>query len=235
MKRTFGRAPLLLGHRGAPQAAPENTIRSFAAALDAGLDGLELDLQYTRDDVLAVVHDPLLQDVPIADLSWRELKERAPLVPRIEDVLELVEGHPGAYLNIEVKTPVPKRDGREATLAALLRAWDAPAKERCWISSFDPFSLLGLARHHAGVPLALLAASEDALGLFPCLPVTGVHVKHTLLSEEAVAGWRERDLFVFTWTVNDRDTADRALRLGVDGLIGDVPDLLLAAREDAAG
>lgn len=233
MNSPFGGRPVLLGHRGAPRQAPENTLESFAKALGAGLDGLELDLQRTRDGRLFVIHDPVLRGEVIAGLDAAELREREPDAPRIEEVLELLEDHPDAFLNLELKAPMPKRDPREADLVEILKEWRGRAKRRSWISSFDPISLLRLRTLGVPVPLALLAAGEEALDLVPCLPVGGVHVKHTLVTEASMASWRDRDLFVFAWTVNERADADRTLRLGVDGLIGDVPDMLLAARAEA--
>jgi len=81
--------PLLLGHRGSPQQARENTLESFRQALEAGLDGLELDLQCTRDGVLAVHHDFELEGHPISSLDWPSLQQQVPWMPRLEQVLEL--------------------------------------------------------------------------------------------------------------------------------------------------
>ncbi|MBU1984691.1 glycerophosphodiester phosphodiesterase [bacterium] len=49
--------PLILGHRGAPHSAPENSLESFRIALAAGADGIELDVQITGDGVLVAHHD----------------------------------------------------------------------------------------------------------------------------------------------------------------------------------
>ncbi|HEX7004752.1 MAG TPA: glycerophosphodiester phosphodiesterase [Trueperaceae bacterium] len=219
----------LIGHRGAPRLAPENTLASFRAALGAGVDGLELDLHRTNDGVLAVHHDPDVEGAFITDLSWAELSTRAPLVPRFEQVLELLEEFPSARLNIELKHAVPKADGREELLVRALERWRGPAKDRAWISTFDPFAILRLEQEAAPLPLALLVGEEVALDLLPCLPVAGVHPHHSLVSEERLAGWHERGLFVFAWTINDAELASRLLAWGADGIIGDDPELMLEA------
>jgi glycerophosphoryl diester phosphodiesterase len=227
------RSPLLIGHRGAPLAAPENTIESFRTALEAGIDGLELDLHRTSDGVLAVHHDPDVGGSFISELDWSELSSRAAGIPRFEQVLELLESFPEARLNIELKHAVPHPDEREVALARLLERWDGPAKRHAWISSFDPFSLVRLERLGVGLPLAALAARDEELTLLPCLPIKGVHPRHSLVTAERMAAWRERGLFVFVWTVNEPGLARELIGLGVDGLIGDDPALLLEARRVA--
>lgn len=217
--------------------ALENTIASFRAALDAGIDGLELDLHRTADGVLAVYHDPSIDGDFLSEHSWSDLSAKAPQTPRFEEVLELLDEYPSARLNIELKHAVPSNDDRESLLAEVLGAWSGSAKERAWISSFDPYSLLRLRREGADLPLALLVSEEEALELLPCLSLAGVHPHYSLLSPERISRWHEQGLFVFAWTVNDLALGARLLDWGADGLIGDDPELLLRARDrdDSSG
>ncbi|GEM87383.1 glycerophosphodiester phosphodiesterase [Meiothermus granaticius] len=220
--------PLLLGHRGAPRQAPENTLESYRLALQAGLDGLEFDVQRTRDGVLAIHHDFDLEGQPIAELSWAELRASAPEIPRLEEVLALTQEFPGIWLNLELKSQPPDSDGREAALAELLQA--QPNLERLWISSFDPLALIRLKHLGVTVPLALLAYQQEMLELLPCLPVQGVHPHHSLLNEANVSEFKAKGWFVGTWTINDPALAQTLLRWGVDVLIGDFPERLLQTR-----
>jgi len=218
----------LLGHRGSPRAAKENTIDSFRLALEAGLDGLELDLHRTRDGVLAIYHDFDLEGRPISGLDWAELKTQAPWMPCLEEVFELAEAFPQALLNLELKSQPPDSDGREAALTQALKAW--PERERAWVSSFDPLALIRLRKLGYEGTLALLYSDEVVLELLPCTGATGVHPHYSLLTEGKVAAFREQGLFVMTWTVNNQDTARRLVEWGVNGLIGDLPSELLALR-----
>lgn len=220
--------PILLGHRGSPHRAKENTLESFRMALEAGLDGLELDLQRSRDGVLVVYHDFELKGQPIAGLDWPSLQEKAPWVPRLEQVFALVEEFPQAWLNLELKSLPGASDGREALLAQHLQAW--PGRQRAWISSFDPLALIRLHHLRVGVPLALLYSVPEMEALVPCLPVQGVHPQAALLSREKVQRFRAQGLFVVAWTVNQAELARELLNWGVNGVIGDWPELLLAAR-----
>ncbi len=67
--------PLILGHRGAPFRAVENTVEAFVAAIDEGADGVELDVHLTRDGVLALHHDTVVNGRPAWTRSFAELQQ----------------------------------------------------------------------------------------------------------------------------------------------------------------
>lgn len=222
--------PLLLGHRGAPRAAPENSFAALEGALFAGLDGFETDLQRTRDGVLVLNHDPVLgNDQLISRLSAAEAHRVAPLLVDLGGLEQLLTRHPTAVVNLEVKTDAPFGDSRAAELVEALASWPQASRERLWLSSFDPLLLLRLADLGAPVPLGYLVGEASAFGLLPSLPVVAVHPHFSLVTREHVLEWRDSGLSVFCWTVNTLTAAESLLALGVDGLIGDDPALLRQA------
>ena len=98
--------PLLLGHRGLSSKHLENSLEAFRAALAAGMDGFELDVQPTRDGVCMVLHDDSLDRTATGGGVLRQLRasELPPLrngeaVPRLVDALEL----PAKLINVELK------------------------------------------------------------------------------------------------------------------------------------
>ncbi|MFD3005904.1 glycerophosphodiester phosphodiesterase [Thermus tengchongensis] len=215
--------PLRLGHRGAPrlaegeaQAYVENTLEAFRQALEAGLDGFELDVHLTRDGVLVVHHDFTLGGIPLSGLSSRELPA---YVPTLEEVLRTF---PEAWINVELKSLPPETDGREQALARLL---DRYPSDRIWVSSFDPLALVRLKRLGVG-PLGLLYEHEEAEALAPCLGVEWVHPEASLLSEAKVRELRTR-YRVLAWTVNRRQQAQELAAWGVDALVTDFPGVLV--------
>ncbi|BDG17441.1 glycerophosphodiester phosphodiesterase [Thermus brockianus] len=208
--------PLRLGHRGAPHLARENTLEAFRKALEAGLDGFELDVQFTRDGVLVVHHDFTLDGVPLAQQSRRELPA---YIPTLEEVLQ---AFPGAWINVELKSLPPETDGREEALARLLARYPSG---KLWVSSFDPLALVRLRR--LGVrPLGLLYEREEAEALAPCLGVEWLHPEASLLTEERVRALKGR-YRLLAWTVNERSQAEALARWGVDALVGDFPEALV--------
>lgn len=212
---------LRLGHRGVPGAARENTIESFRKALQAGLDGVELDVHRSKDGVLVVHHDAEIEGHPIAQTRWDDLKQQAPWLPRLDEVFELFDQHPAAKLNIELKSEPPMTDGREQALVKAVSAWGG--RGRVWVSCFDPLALIRLKREGLEAPLALLLAQEEMFELLDCLPIQGVHPHFTLLNKDAVSALKAKGLFVVAWTVNSKSAAQKLAGWGVDGLIGDEP------------
>ncbi|MER3557653.1 MAG: glycerophosphodiester phosphodiesterase [Thermus sp.] len=207
--------PLLLGHRGAPRLARENTLGSLLLALEKGMDGVELDVQMTRDKVLVVHHDFALEDRPFsAWASW----ELPPHIPRLEEVLGALEG---AYVNIELKS-IPPSDGREAVLVELLSRFSL---DRIWVSSFDPFALLRLRRLNPRISLGFLLEAKEGFDLLPCLGVDWVHPQAGLLTEEKARALK-RTHKLAVWTVNDPVWIKQMADWGVDAVITDLAGFL---------
>ena len=72
--------PLIIAHRGDSSHAPENTFAAFRRAIEAGADGIELDVRLSRDGVAVVCHDSSLQRTglikgKVADFTAAELKK----------------------------------------------------------------------------------------------------------------------------------------------------------------
>ncbi|MBZ9712339.1 glycerophosphodiester phosphodiesterase [Deinococcus multiflagellatus] len=221
--------PLLLGHRGAPGLAPENTLASFQAALAAGLDGVELDVRRLADGTLAVHHDAALPGGRrLAALTAAELPPQVPTLP----AALAWAADTGAFVNVELKFEGPWPDDR---VAGTLRAVTAHGlTRRVIVSSFLP-TLLRAARDlapqiergllvHRAYPPPLLRAGMRWTGSAALHPEVGT-VDARLLALARAQGWR-----VHAWTVNDPAEVKRLSALGVDGLIGDDPAALLGAR-----
>lgn len=217
--------PLLLGHRGAPVLEPENTLAGFAAAVRAGLHGVELDVRRLADGTLVVHHDAALPGGAGLDTLRREA------VPGLLTLRRALAwaADTGAYLNIELKFEGVRPDDRvHQTLQAVLAHGLA---HKTVLSSFHPGLLRRARALQPTVPRALLThrAHPPAL-LRSALRWTGaaaLHPPHAAVNRallRALPGVR-----LHAWTVNDPVGAARLLELGVHGLIGDDPAALLAA------
>jgi glycerophosphoryl diester phosphodiesterase len=224
--------PLLLGHRGSPKVQKENTLESFRSALEAGLDGFELDVQRTIDGVLVTHHDFHLADGRlIAALRHAELPAE---VPTLETVLSLARER-NAFVNVEIKLEQANSDGRERETAALIARLEM--RESTIISSFNPVSLARVKFADFKLATALLYAPDltqwylkDGVSA-NLLFVSAIHPHHSQVTPELIARAHARGWRVNTWTVNDLELARRLIGMGIDALIGDYPALLLEARD----
>lgn len=210
-------APLRIAHRGMPRRAPENTIASFALALDAGADGIELDVHATRDGVVVVHHDPALRDGRlIAAESLEALLSSSDsagaLMPTLGEVCDFVRNR--AELFVEVKGA-----GSERAVLEIMR-WHGG---RFAIHSFDhgliarlraldPTLRLGVLFEELPDDVAQLMATTGARDVWPHAPL----VTPQLVAQVHAGGGR-----VIAWTVNDAGVAEQLASIGVDGLCGD--------------
>lgn len=231
--------PLILGHRGARHAAPENTLAAFELALREGAEGIELDVRLNASGDVIVCHDVTLERVTggrdaraIHALSTAECQavrldggERLPL---LADVLAFCDQHE-ACVNVELKTDGHRR-------APLVRAVAQLTRPRAGAGNvlISSFNLLAVLAHRALAPAVASAwLVESAAGAeLPVLPRAGglaLHPKHTLITPARLARWRRQVGRIHTWTVNDPVRARELADLGVECLISDNPGRLIAA------
>ncbi|HEX7022649.1 MAG TPA: glycerophosphodiester phosphodiesterase, partial [Trueperaceae bacterium] len=220
----------LIGHRGVRGRLPENTLRAFEAALEAGLDGLEFDVQQSRDGILVIHHDDALPDgQKIADLRFAELRERLPLLPELDDLFELATRYPGTLLNLEIKTKGVRTHGLEERVVRSVRR--SGLAGRVLLSSFNPLSLARVRLKAPELRTALLYAPDLPRWLkhgqaAPWLHVDALHPHHAQVTATLMHRARQRNLPVNAWTVNEPTEVWRLLALDVNGLIADDPETL---------
>ncbi len=234
---------LNLAHRGARQAAPENTLAAFGAALALGADGVELDTLLSKDGVLVVCHNfdvdetsngsGRVSDLPLAALreldfgGWFDPSFDGEKIPTLDEVFDLVGAQ--AFVNVEMKTDSLRGDGLEAAVAAFIARRNL--YDRVIVSSFNPLALLRLRRLDPRIDIGLLYSPDLPIylrraWLRPWLRPQALHPDHTMVSPALAAWARQRGYDLNVWTVNDEAEMHRLLDLGVAGIITDAPDLL---------
>ncbi len=218
--------PLLLGHRGSPLEHRENTLASFQAALIAGLDGVELDVRRASDGTLVVHHDEQLFDGRhISRLTFPELRPHP--VPTLAGVLAWA-ADAGAFVNVELKYESLRPDDRVAGAADLLRFHGL--LRRSVVSSFNPLFLAPLPK---GVERGLLfdRATPLMLRIARRLNVAAIHPHFSLVTPELIGAAKKQGWNVNVWNVNEEALARELLSQGANGLIGNLPRVLLAAAD----
>jgi glycerophosphoryl diester phosphodiesterase len=237
--------PLNIGHRGARGLAPENTLAGMLAAMRAGADGVEFDVQRTGDGHLVVFHDDDLKRIcnvggRIVTSTLAQLREldagrhfgpqfAGELIPTLDEVLETLPA--SAFVNIEAKRFRFRSDGLEAGIVDAVRRHSLAG--RCIVSSFNPVLLWRLARIDRTIPLGLLYAPDEPPGLnrgWPrlLLRLAALHPYHEQVTAKLMQQTHGRGQQVNTWTVNEPDEMRRLVGLGVDSIITDRPDVLRA-------
>ena len=248
--------PLIIGHRGYSQLAPENTMPSFKLAMAAGADLVELDYHHTKDGKLIVIHDRDLDrttdartrwaqkrikvasktaaEIQSLDAgSWFDAKYAGTKIPLLDEALDTIQQ--------DSVTLIERKHGDPTSCINLLRHKDLINK--VVVQSFDweflrqfheqePDQVLG-----ALGPPTLLADRKKPFGMgkkfsrawVDDLQKTGakVAVWNRQISKHGVQLAHERGLKVWVYTINDPALANRLLDLGVDGLITNNTSLML--------
>jgi glycerophosphoryl diester phosphodiesterase len=223
---------LILGHRGSPLEAVENTLASLDLAIRRGADGVELDVQRTRDGVPVVIHDDTLDRTTsgagsVTALSWAAIQRlTGASVPSLEQVAAWAAAS-GAWLNVEIKAA-----GVEKEVVELLRRMQLT--ERTIVSSFLPPVVSAVGELASDLPRFLLTETWEASvsATVREIGAEGVCLRDDAATPEALRELRTRDLPVIVWTVNDRARVRALLAVAVRGIITDHPAAAVAERAD---
>jgi glycerophosphoryl diester phosphodiesterase len=241
-----GKEPALLrlvGHKGADAIRPGNTLESFAAAVEAGVDMIELDVLWLPDghpksppgerSPLVVAHD------------WHDARGRRPLT--LSEALDAFTRPPLERVEIDCDVKLP---GREEELASelaerelvrrsmvstmelstlerlrglapgLRRGWTYPKVTHDWTSKRWAIPLV-----YAGLRVMRRRAPALAGAELPRLGVEAMWVYHPVITPRLVAATRAAGVELIAWTVDDPGAMRRLAAMGVDGICTNDPRL----------
>lgn len=233
-------------HRGASgwdvQYAPENTIPAFERTIQMGADGIETDVQLTKDGVLVLAHDETIDRVSdgsgwIKDYTLKELRGFSfsklhpefgrVEIPTLEDLLYLVRDT-DLELNLELKSGVLYYEGLEEKTADMVHQMGMD--ERVIYSSFSHYSVkkvIGYCQnkgYHSrfGVLSGQLISRADRY--VRGLGANAYHPSANCLTESDLRQCQASGLAVHIWTVDIKSEIKRWAEVGVDAIITDCPD-----------
>lgn len=209
---------------------PENTLRSFVAAEQAGLDVIELDLHLSKDGALVVMHDADVDRTtdgtgPIAERTLGELRTldagRGERVPTFDEVLDAVK----SPVQAEIKDLAAAR-----ALAEVMHRRNLV--ERVEVSSFHDEAIAEIARLVPGVRTALIASrfGPDVVERATEAGAETVCLNIRRLTLEVVEAARKADLRIIGWVVNTQDQLRLVRALGLDGATTDYPEIKRTGR-----
>jgi glycerophosphoryl diester phosphodiesterase len=248
--------PLVVGHRGAAALAPENTIAAFRAAVDLGVDLVELDVLALQGGPLVVAHSDRLEEVTHGALSGRvdsrslaELREVAPALATFEEALAWFSSDaPQVGIHVDLKlrhrldevAELLERHGvadRAVVSSVHADALHAVARysSRVGRALTYPEDRLRASRHRPLQPVVKAALASLRLALPLRLPrmvraagAGALMLQHRVITSRAVARAHALGVPVFAWTVDEQSDAERVIIAGVDGVITNDPRVVLA-------
>ncbi|MEO6651872.1 MAG: glycerophosphodiester phosphodiesterase [Ilumatobacteraceae bacterium] len=219
---------LIVAHRGASRAEPENSIAAFRRAGGMGADGVELDVRRTLDDQLVVHHDPVLADGRIvrrtvaADLPG----------PLLADALDACAG---MFVNVEIKNDESEPDFDPDEWVAGQVAVELMRRRtnlRWVVSSFRLATIDAMRSIEPTIRTAWLTEQLDAATVAAVCAGDhlGVHPSVESLDQGAIRLAHAAGVFVVAWTCDEPERLRELIGWGIDGICTNVPDVALAIR-----
>ncbi len=224
---------LKIGHRGACGYEPENTLRSFAKAIELGVDVIELDVHVCATGELVVLHAYYLHETTngvglLAEKTFEELRQldagKGEKIPTLEEVFDLVDRR--VIVNIELKG-----EGTAQPIAELIKKY---VSQKGWVyddfmvSCFDHYRVR---EFHELLPEVVTGAVLEGtpIGYAEFAEKAGAQVVVLCIdsiNQAIVDDAHARGMKVFVYTINEPEDIDQMRALGVDGLISNYPDRL---------
>lgn len=234
--------PLIWAHRGASGYAPENTMISFEKAIEQGADGIELDVQLTKDNKIVVIHDEKIDRTSdgkgyVRDYTLKELRKynynatytkvKHAEIPLLEDVYELFSSK-NMTINVELKTGIFFYPEIEEKLLALTKQYKL--EDRVLYSSFNHYSCtkihelnpdayIGFLCSDGMIDTAIYAKKYGANAIHPS--------RHSLQYPKYMINAKNCNIDVNAWTINTTEQMEYACKMGVNAIITNYPDKAL--------
>lgn len=239
-KRRMKMKTQIWAHRGASHYTPENTLVAFKKAVHMGADGIELDVQMTKDGQLVVIHDEIIDRTSngkgyVKDYTLEQLKRydfsngfmlyRGEKIPTLREVYELMADN-NLTINVELKNSIISYEGLEEAVLQLGK--EMGFEHRLIYSSFNHESICKLKALLPTTQIGLLYADGwlNVPEYGKLLGVTALHPAGYLLREEGfVEDAKAKGLALNVWTINNEKHMRALIELGVDAIITNKPDM----------
>ncbi|MFD1018580.1 glycerophosphodiester phosphodiesterase [Thalassobacillus hwangdonensis] len=237
---------MIYAHRGASKLAPENTMPAFELAFHAGADGIETDVQLTKDGVPVLIHDEtvrrtsngtgFVQDHTLEDIkkldfgSWFSSKFSDTPIVTLEQFLVWVKGK-NLKINVELKTDKIPYEGIEQKVYDLLLNYELLGDTV--ISSFNLDSIKAFHDIDPKVETAFLTSKNrnDLTTYAKSQGASCLHLKYRLINKTTMKAARKAKMPVRTYTVNRPMQFKKCFKMKCAGIFTDVPHLAIEYRE----
>ncbi len=229
----------VFAHRGSSGTCPENTILAYKEAVEVGSDGIEIDVQYTKDNELVVIHDStvnrttngkgLVKDYTLEEIkrldagSWFSEQFALEQIPTIEEVLAFVKEKEGLLLNIELKNVVIHHEGIEERVIQLVREYGLT--KRVILSSFNHISLHKFSKLAPEIECAVITLDKQykPWDYIASVGAAGWHPQWSKIDQYIINEMKKRKHPVRIYTINRVDQMEAFLANNIDAIMTDYP------------
>lgn len=219
------------GHRGAASYEPENTLRSFEKAIELGVDQIELDVHLSKDNELIVIHDEKLDRTTngkgyVKDFTLAELKKfdagKGEVIPTLREVFELVKNK-DIVLQVELKS-------QNSEVAAIKLIEEYNYDDRVILISFHPKMLKNAKTINPRIKTGILVGDDliDPIQLIKRTRADRIHINFRRVTKKLVNHLHKKGIKIIVWTVDDPEDIEKMIKLGVDGICSNKPDLVIS-------
>jgi glycerophosphoryl diester phosphodiesterase len=221
---------LRIGHRGAAGHAPENTLAAIQKGIDLGVDLVEIDLRRTADGALVVLHDGTVNRTTdgkgrVNRLTLKKVRQfnagNGEQVPTFEEVLKVASGKVGLMVELKIT-------GAGQQVVETIR--NSRFKKPVLYASFLPEVLSEVRTVDAAASLLMLFGRVPRAPVARALEYGASHVglRHDRTTGRLVDSFHQAGLRVFVYTANHPRDIQHAISIGVDGVISNFPDRIVA-------
>lgn len=231
---------LVWAHRGASGYAPENTMAAFEKAEEMEADGIELDVQMTKDKTLVILHDETIdrvsngtgwvKDIPYKKLSKYNFNRKRPAygftgIPTLEEVYAWIKST-NMTVNVEIKTGIifyPQIEERVLDLTERMGM-----SSRVIYSSFNHYTLQKIKEINPDAVTGMLYSDGIVNPVSYGVCVVGADALHPPLYNLQYPGiikdWKRHHRNIHVWTVNKEAEMRFVCEQKIDAMITNYPD-----------
>jgi glycerophosphoryl diester phosphodiesterase len=234
----------IFGHRGAAGTFPENTMISFQEVERVGAEGIELDVQLTKDGEIVVIHDETLDRTTtgeglVKDLTLQEIAEldasyKFPdygvcKVPSLNEVFSWAKTNL-LIMNVELKNSIIPYKGLEEKVINLIRQYHF--EDRVIISSFNHNSLTKCHKLAPEIEIGVLYNTRRSKPWVYAkkMGATAIHPNHRVIANTSIYLTQQNSIAVRPYTVNRERDMKKLFDVKCSGIITDYPEKAIAIR-----
>ncbi|MBW2976807.1 glycerophosphodiester phosphodiesterase [Candidatus Woesearchaeota archaeon] len=222
--------PMIIGHRGSPLEAPENTVSSVKKAIKAGADGVEIDVQKTKDSSIVVIHDEkvdrttggkgFVKNLTLKEIKKLKIKSSDERIPLLQEIIDAAKGK--AKLIVEIK-----EKGIENKVVEIIEKNNIV--DDVYVISFYHKVAGNVKKINSKIKTGILFAGNpvDSAALARSANADLLSVHYKPVDREMVDNAHKSKLKIFVWNIDTTEDLKNMISLNVDGICSNKPGMVV--------